>query len=166
MRLVVPALLVVALSGCTHTYSLAPAAYPLISERAERRAATVTLRGSGPLTAQGLLIDRDSTSWLEFGSGRRRVVATADVERVSLRDRGQGAFEGFALGAAAGAALGAAVAATAYREGEADIVFGGRGKFAGVIGVLVGAVGGGVGVIVGGRRGTTNVYRAPERPAE
>ena len=109
MRLVVPALFVVALSGCTHTISLAPAAYPLISERAERRAATVTLRGSGPLTAQGLLIDRDSTSWLEFGLGRRRVVATADVERVSLRDRGQGAFEGFALGAAAGAALGAAV---------------------------------------------------------
>lgn len=155
--------IVVALGGCTHSYTLAPRTYSQVNARAEHRTAEITFARGQPERAAALRVGPVSTSWLDPRTGHLHAVPTATLRSVVFRERGQGLIEGLALGVVGGLALGTAIGALVYRaDDDTGQAQWGRARTI----WLTGLAGASIGSLVGAGKGTTNVYRVPPAGAD
>jgi hypothetical protein len=94
-------------SACTHVRApeMAPAMIRTeINERAQQATATVEVDDGRRLSAKGLRLDPDTTSWFEPRTGTLVQVPTRRIQAVRFARRGRGALWGLVGGLVAGAA--------------------------------------------------------------
>ena len=97
-------------TGCTHQRVVAPADVDSVvdlNQRAGQHNVTVTLANGAVYDGRALQMAADSTSWLVDDTQEVKRVATSDVVKVEVLDRGRGALRGAAKGGLAGGLLGA-----------------------------------------------------------
>lgn len=99
--------------GCAGTRTFRPGDDAFARRHLGGRTATVVLRDGGVARGSALRVDADSTSWVDASTGQLRVVATADVARVTVSSPRltleRSVENGVLLGTAAGFLLGAAL---------------------------------------------------------
>ncbi len=154
--------LAVVLQGCTAVHSVevqgrsneANWGLSEINERASTRRARLFLGDGRRLTAGGLRVETDSTSWI--ADGRYETVATSAVTRVQFVERGRGALEGLGLGLLSGAVVGGVIGFVSYNG--PDFLAGSRGESAVVGAGLLSYLTTPLGLLLGVAEGHREVY--------
>jgi len=157
-------ILVLILEGCSTTTIIIPERRStddvgISYERLNRilnegliRNATVRLADGHEFDAQEILVERDSTLFVDTDAGKPRRVLTPGILRIQRTDRFLGVLEGLFFGTLAGGALGFGLASTSSDEGE----WSGFGK---AISTALGIIAGGTaGLITGVIRGHQSTY--------
>jgi hypothetical protein len=157
------AIVVTALTGCTHTRPLflaSPEARTELNRRAEAVTVLVTLRGDTQVRARALRVEADSTSWLDPASGAVRSVPTADLATVRFTDRGRGVAEGSGLGLLIGAGFGLLLRAVSG-DSRGDRLLGLTAvQSAALVPGFFGGIGLGIGGVAGADRGSWTIFEA------
>ncbi|MEN8008620.1 MAG: hypothetical protein ABFS42_16545 [Candidatus Krumholzibacteriota bacterium] len=146
-------LMLMVFGGCSTTRHLDPlspgATYDQVTYAAVDREARITLVDGRKFEARNIRMKADSTWCIPNDSRNPRVMATADVGRITLKDRGRGAMRGLVFGLLGGAAVGGL---TGYAGGDDYYDEGGA--------AALGAISmGALGFIVGGISGTLHGYQ-------
>lgn len=152
------------LAGCTHSRpfdAASPDSRASVNTRAEAESPLVTLHGGEQVSARGLHIAPDATTWIDPSTGEMRSVPTSELASVRFTDRARGVLEGLGLGAAYGVGLGVIVGAVGGATDDSDFI-----QFSPVEGaLLVGGLFGGAGAVIGGfaglDQGSRTVYGTP-----
>jgi hypothetical protein len=96
--------LVIVLAGCTHTYSIGPAAqYPDIPPenvhpRLQGFDVTIHLLNGETYAARDVIVGDDSTYFADARTKAPRVLANKDVHKLTIVRHGQGFFHGLLFG--------------------------------------------------------------------
>ncbi len=159
----------VLLTGCTQTQQVAyesdsNISFGELNETLEGRNVDIRLSDQRMIASMALRIEPDTTWAIDLLSGQVRGAATTDIDFISRKRPGRGAWQGAMLGAAGGALVGlaAGLALNAARDDERART--GIGQYVGVItgfGVILGV---GSGTLIGMKKGSHDRYVYPELP--
>jgi hypothetical protein len=169
-------LLLLVITGCSST-RIASTGNDLaaVNLLAEGRVARVTLAGGEVVRARALLIETDSVSWVDAGTGEFKMAATPQLREVRFTRHGRGAVQGAGLGAAIVGGYGALLMAASWTptcestEYMGCFLHGQSAAQAALWGALVGIVGGlPFGAVAGWSVGARSIYvidlPAPDGP--
>ena len=161
----------VLLTGCTQTMQVtyqsgASISFDELNETLEGRNINLRLHDQRSMASTALRIEPDTTWTIDLLSGQVRGIATSDINFVSRRRTGRGAWHGAVLGAAGGALAGLAVGLALTSIRDADRAQTSIAEYVGVItgfGLIVGV---GSGAIIGVKKGSHDRYVYPQFPQE
>jgi len=167
--IILVALTVLALTGCTHTHQVTRAEYKA-EQPCQSRRCTVALENGDRFPSMSLRIDPDSTSWIDPRTDALRKVSTAEVVEVRRIQRKRAARGGLVLGLASGVVLGAATGYLVERsKPPAEKICSFRcytpERHDVTTGMVIGSLSGSaLGLLIGGIRGNREVYRFEPLP--
>ena len=146
-------LLLLCLTGCSSTYYIKndPTSLDEFNEELQGNAGTIVLKDGPDISARRMHINEDSSSWVEVKTFLNVTklakdtsrAATADIEKIVLKNKGLGAVEGLAFGAIGGSFVGKIMASNQGDDLKKQLD-------AGIGSLLLGTVGGAVlGLMIG-----------------
>ncbi len=161
----------VLLTGCTQTKQVtyepdSSISFEELNETLEGRNIDIRLNDQRSIASTALRIEPDTTWAIDLLSGQVRAAATSDINFVSRRRPGRGAWHGAVLGAAGGALAGLAVGLALTSIRDADRAQTSIAEYVGVVtgfGLIVGV---GSGAIIGVKKGSHDRYVYPQFPQE
>ena len=172
-KILSPSLLVVAvlLTGCMQTKQLSyepnsNISFDELNETLEGRNVNIRLSDQRMIASTALRIQPDTTWAIDLLSGQVRGAATTDIDFISRKRTGRGAWQGAMLGAAGGALVGLAAGLALNSSRDAERARTGIGQYIGVItgfGVILGV---GSGAFIGMKKGSHDRYVYPQLPME
>ncbi len=161
----------VLLTGCTQTKQVtyepdSSISFEELNETLEGRNIDIRLNDQRSIASTALRIEPDTTWSIDLLSGQVRAAATSDINFVSRRRPGRGAWQGAVLGAAGGALAGLAAGLALTSIRDADRAQTSIAEYVGVVtgfGLIVGV---GSGAIIGVKKGSHDRYVYPQLPQE
>lgn len=159
----------VLLTGCTQTKQVAyePSeniSFGELNEALEGRSVDIQLNDQRKIASTALRIQPDTTWAIDLLSGQVRSAATNEINFISRKHTGRGAWQGAVLGAAGGALVGLAAGLALTSVRDADRAQTGIGQYVGVVtgfGVILGI---GSGAFIGMKKGSHDRYVYPQLP--
>ena len=159
----------VLLTGCTQTQQVAyesdsNISFGELNETLEGRNVDIRLRDQRMIASTALRIQPDTTWAIDLLSGQVRGAATTDIDFISRKRPGRGAWQGAMLGAAGGALVGLVAGLALNSARDAERARTGIGQYIGVItgfGVILGV---GSGAFIGMKKGSHDRYVYPQLP--
>ncbi len=161
----------VLLTGCTQTKQVtyepdSSVSFEELNETLEGRNIDIRLNDQRSIASTALRIEPDTTWSIDLLSGQVRAAATSDINFVSRRRPGRGAWHGAVLGAAGGALAGLAAGLALTSIRDADRAQTSIAEYVGVVtgfGLIVGV---GSGAIIGVKKGSHDRYVYPQPPQQ
>ena len=161
----------VLLTGCTQTKQVtyepdSSISFEELNETLEGRNIDIRLNDQRSIASTALHIDPDTTWAIDLLSGQIRAAATSDINFVSRRRPGRGAWHGAALGAVGGALAGLAAGLALTSIRDADQAKTSAAEYVGVItgfGLILGV---GSGALIGIKKGSHDRYVYPQFPQQ
>jgi len=161
----------VLLTGCTQTKQVtyepdSNISFEELNETLEGRNIDIRLNDQRSIASTALHIEPDTTWAIDLLSGQIRAAATSDINFVSRRRPGRGAWHGAALGAVGGALAGLAAGLALTSIRDADQAKTSAAEYVGVItgfGLILGV---GSGALIGIKKGSHDRYVYPQFPQQ
>ncbi len=159
----------VLLTGCTQTQQVAyepnsNISFGELNETLEGRNVDIRLSDQRMIAARALRIQPDTTWAIDLLSGQVRGAATTDIDFISRKRPGRGAWQGAMLGAVGGALVGLAAGLVLNASRDDERARTGTGQYVGAVtgfGVILGV---GSGTFIGMKKGSYDRYVYPQLP--
>ena len=149
-------------SGCTHLRTFKT--YDDINTVAKDRKGQIILINGRGHAGRDFHLANDSTHWRDLDTNKAQSISTSQIQEISIKKSGRGAWEGFGLGLLAGAVSGVVIGFVsgddpgANEPGLQNLFANTAGEKALGYGVVFGGLGGLVGLPVGAATGSKDKF--------